>query len=157
MLSTGASFAVKDVVVDGAVEGVEGDGDAVEGEGEPAGTEEVELLRVLKVEAFSKASWFPAASRAPVPTRAVYEVPCAMAAEGWKVIVLPLQEKLPKTAAASLVRRSEKAASAEALSIGSLKLKLTALVVATAVAPSAGLIEATLGASVSSPAQSRKP
>ena len=157
MLSTGASFAVKGVVVDGAVEGVEGDGDAVEGEGEPAGTDEVELPRVLKLEACSEASGFPAASRAPIRTRAVYEVPCPMAAEGRKVIVLAFQEKLPGTAALSLARRSEKAAEAEALSIGSLKLTVTALVVATPVAPSAGLIEATLGASMSSPAQSRKP
>ena len=57
----------------------------------------------------------------------------------------PYQLKLPLTAAPSLVRLSEKAASAEGLSIALLKLATVTELRETPVAPSAGDTEETSG------------
>ncbi len=58
----------------------------------------------------------------------------------------PYQLKLPLTAAPSLVRLSEKAASAEGLSMAWSKAATTGAVRATPFAPSVGLTDETVGA-----------
>ena len=77
---------------------------------------------VVNCQLFAAASGFPARSLAAVVMLAVYCVPAARSASGLKISTPgPYQPKLPLTGAPSLLRFSEKAASAEGLSIALLK------------------------------------
>ena len=76
----------------------------------------------MNCQLFAAASGLPARSLAAVETLTVYCVPAARAALGTKISAFPYQLKLPLTAAPSLVRFSEKAASAVGLSIALLKI-----------------------------------
>ena len=95
-------------------------------------------LVVVNCQVFATASGLPARSLAAVETLAVYCVPAARSALGSKISAFPYQPKLPLTAAPSLVRFSEKAASAEGLSIALLKMASVTPLRETSVAPSAG-------------------
>lgn len=107
------------------------------------------MVSVLKLQARSAASALPATSLALAASVARYTVPSASGADGRNVIVVPLQEYAPATGAPSLSRTSEKTASADALSIGSLNVTATAALVATAVAQAAGETALVVGATVS--------
>ena len=76
----------------------------------------------MNCQVFAAGSGFPARSLAAVETLAVYCVPGARSASGLKSSTPgPYQPKLPLTGAPSLVRFSEKAAWADALSMALLK------------------------------------
>src|SRR6185437_14454858 len=85
------------------------------------------------------ASVLPPRSFADAETLAVYCVPAARSASGLnRSTPGPYQPKLPLTGAPSLVRFSEKAAWAEALSIALLKSTVVSALRETLVAPPAG-------------------
>ena len=77
---------------------------------------------VVNRQVFAAGSGFPARSLAAVEMLTVYWVPGARSTSGLKIRAFPYQPNMPLTGAPSLVRLSEKAPSAEALSIALSKI-----------------------------------
>src|SRR5215208_654033 len=102
-------------------------------------------LVVVNRHVFATGSGFPARSLAAVETLPVYCVPAARSVLGTKISAFPYQLRLPLTPAPSLVRFSEKAASAEGLSMEVSKATTIGALGSTSAASSAGRTKLTVG------------
>ena len=105
------------------------------------------VAAVVKLQVLEADITFPAASFTP-DTVTVYTVPADKAAEGVKVAVLPVEETVPVTAVEPFFSVMVEELAVEA-STASLKVMVTALLVETEAAFSAGTTDATVGGVVS--------